>query len=209
MAKDIQKLWGAVPTAVEIKAEGGAPKLTVETINNHVYFYAGVDSDRCLAMIRAVRDLDAMLRAERLTRSIPEDVTPTPIWLHINSFGGDLFTGLAMSDQLKQVKTPVYSVVEGCCASAATLIAMSCTKRYILPRSFMLIHQLQNVMWGKYEDFKDEMVLMDMMMQQITAFYVTNSKMTEKKIKEALKRDTWYNADQCLENGLVDRIGNG
>lgn len=205
----MKAIWGAPEVAV-VKADApAAGRLTVETINNHVYFYAGVDSDRCLAMMRAVRDLDAQLRAERLTRSIPEDVTPTPIWLHINSFGGDLFTGLAMSDQLKQIKTPVYSVVEGVCASAATLLAMSCTKRYILPRSFMLIHQLQNVMWGKYEDFKDEMVLMDMMMQQITAFYVASSKLTEKKVKEALKRDTWYSAEQCLENGLVDRIGNG
>ena len=52
-------------------------KLTVETSANHVYFYANVDTDRCLAMIKEVKDLDNTLRNERLTRNIPEADKPS------------------------------------------------------------------------------------------------------------------------------------
>lgn len=38
------------------------PRLTVETVDNHIYFYADVDSDRCLALIRAIREADSELR---------------------------------------------------------------------------------------------------------------------------------------------------
>lgn len=182
------------------------PKLTVETINNHIYFYADVDGDRCLAMIRAIRDLDAVLRNERITRDLPDETAQTPIWLHIQSYGGYLFTGLSVSDQIKEIKSPIYSIVEGVCASAATLISMACTKRYILKRSFMLIHQLSTFTGGTYEQIKDDVKMMDMAMNQLTDFYSKHSKLGIEQVKEMLKHDTWLDAEQCLERGLVDGI---
>ena len=94
--------------------------LTVETVNNHIYFYSGVNTDRCLALIKQLRELDTAFRNEYLSRNLPEGHPQTPIWLHIHSGGGDLFTGFSVADQIKQIDTPVYSIVEGYCASAAT-----------------------------------------------------------------------------------------
>lgn len=195
--------------AIAVKADSSQiPRLTVESMNNHVYFYADVDTDRCLALIRSLRDLDVSLRNERLTRGIPESYPSTPIWLHINSDGGDLLTGFAMADQIKSFSTPIHSVVEGVCASAATLISMACTRRYMLPRSFMLFHPLSALAWGKYQEIKDEVVLLDMAMGQLKDFYATHSKLSAEKIEDMLKHDTWLNAPQCLENGMIDEIDN-
>jgi len=188
------------------EGESSTPKLTVETYNNHVYFYADVDSDRCLAMIKAIRDIDNQLRNERETRSVPEEIPHVPVWLHIQSNGGSLFTGLSMADQLATIRTPIYSIVEGCCASAATLISMSCTKRFILANSFMLIHQLSSMKWGKYDEFQDEIHLMDMLMDRLGGFYTSHSKLSKTKIKQMLQRDSWFDAEQCLKIGLVDEV---
>lgn len=187
-------------------ASAAASVLTVETVNNHVYFYSGVNTDRTLALVKAIRELDASLRNERITRAIPDDYPQTPIWLHVQSYGGDLHAGLGIADQLRGFETPLYSVVEGACCSAATLISMACTKRYILPRSFMLIHQFSSLAWGTYEQLKDELALQDMMMAQLTDFYVQRSKLTAKRVKEMLQHDTWCSAQQALEYGLVDEI---
>src|SRR5262245_26436387 len=167
-----------------------APRLTVETVDNHIYFYADVNSDRCLALVRTVRETDAQLRSEYLSRGL-EGQPQTPIWLHIHSYGGDLFTGFSVTDQLTTIKTPIYSVVEGVCASAATLISMSCTRRYILPRSFMLVHQLSGLMWGTHEEFKDELGLQEKAMEQLVEFYASRSKVSQKEIRTMLKRDFW------------------
>ncbi|MDX2075838.1 MAG: Clp protease ClpP [bacterium] len=180
-------------------------RLTVETIDNHIYFYADVDSDRCLALIRAVRETDSTLRNEQLSRGL-EGQPLTPIWLHIHSYGGDLFTGFSIADQLAMIKSPIYTVVEGICASAATLIAMTGTRRYILPSSFMLIHQLSSMVWGTHENFKDEMALQQKAMDRLINFYAKRSKTDVEKIRAMLTRDFWMDAELCIENGFVDEI---
>lgn len=199
--------------AVELGASIGAsaarghetPRLTVETVDNHIYFYADVDSDRCLALIKTIRETDAELRAEYLSRGM-EGMPATPIWLHIHSYGGDLFAGFSLSDQLTMIKSPIYSVIEGICASAATLIAMSCNRRYILPSSFMLIHQLSSFKWGTHEQFKDEMQLQNKAMERLAAFYAQRSKVTEEGVRDMLTRDYWMDAEASVERGFVDEI---
>jgi ATP-dependent Clp endopeptidase proteolytic subunit ClpP len=191
----------------EVEANGGgATPLTVEAIDNHVYFYAGVDSDRCLALMLAIREVDAMLRSEQISRGLERD-DPTPIWLHINSPGGDTLDGLAAADQIAAIRTPVYSVIEGVAASAATLISMACTRRFILPNAFMLVHQLSGFAWGStHEEFKDEMKVQEMTMDKMAAFYAAYSKKTEDEIREMLKRDFWMDASACVEYGFADEV---
>lgn len=178
---------------------------TVEVIDNHVYFYADVESENCLSLIRAIRKKDAELRAEHISRGLDGE-PKTPIWLHIHSYGGDLFTAFSIADQLRMIKSPIYSVVEGIAASAATLISISCTKRYILPSSFMLIHQLSGFVWGTHEQFKDEMALQNKMMERLVAFYAKHSKVDGDAIRNMLMRDYWMDATQCVEQGFADEI---
>jgi ATP-dependent protease ClpP protease subunit len=180
-------------------------RLTVETVDNHIYFYADVDSDRCLAVLREIRRVDADLRTEHLSRGL-EGTPLTPIWLHIYSYGGDLFAGFSMVDQLTSIKTPIYSIIEGVCASAATLISMPCTKRYILPNSFMLIHQLSSLMWGTHEQFKDEMGLQAKMMDRLVEFYALRSKTPLEELRTMLTRDFWMDAETCVQLGFVDEV---
>lgn len=187
-------------------SNGDTPKLTVETFDNHIYFYSDVDSDRCLALMKQLREVDLRLRNERVSREIPDGENHIPIWLHINSGGGYLFDALATADQIKNIQTPIFSIVEGLCASAATLLSLSCKKRYITKNSFMLIHQFTSVKWGTYEQFVDEMNLQEMLMENLIRFYQEMTKFNAKSLKEILKRDSWYNASQCLESGLVDEI---
>ena len=145
---------------VKLNGDNATP-LTVESVDNHVYFYADVNGDRCLAMMKTIREVDNRLRNERLSRALPDSHPHTPIWLHIHSYGGLLHAGLGSADQLATVATPIYSIVEGVCASAGTLISMACVKRYITPNSFMLIHQLRSFMWGTHEEFKDELIVQE------------------------------------------------
>lgn len=198
----------------EPKATSGAQPgsnyvpMTVETFDNHIYFYADVDTDRCLDLIRRIREMDNELRRQAQSRMLPPDYPQIPIWLHIQSQGGELFTGLNIADQISKIQTPIYSIVEGMCASAATFISLAATKRYILPSSFMLIHQLSSWGWGrmKYEEFRDDMKLQDMLMERMYAFYVQKTNLTKAKIKKLLKSDSWFNAEQCIELGLADEI---
>jgi ATP-dependent protease ClpP protease subunit len=195
----------AVPAATPTN-NAVAPALTVEAVANHVYFYSEVNTDRCLALMQKIREQDNTLRWERESRGLPDDFPKTPIWLHIHSYGGDLFAGLNMADQLKSIRTPIYSVIEGCCASAATLISMPCTRRFIRPSSYMLVHQFSSFVFGKYQEFKDDMRLQDMLMDRLAGFYVKHSKLKDKAVRKMLKHDYWLDADEALNAGFVDEI---
>ena len=182
--------------------------MTVETFDNHIYFYADVDTDRCLDLIRRIREMDNELRRQATSRMLPPEYPAIPIWLHIQSGGGELFTGLNIADQISKIESPIYSIVEGMCASAATFISLAANRRYILPSSFVLIHQISSWSWGrmKYEEFRDDMKLQEMLMERMYVFYTQKTKLTRAKIKKLLKSDSWFNAEQCIELGLADEI---
>jgi len=55
-----------------------------------------------------------------LESTIQENDSTPPIILHINSFGGSLFHGLSGLDKILKCKVEVRTIVDGCCASAAT-----------------------------------------------------------------------------------------
>lgn len=177
------------------------PPTAIEVVDNHIYVYSEVDNNTCLALVKTLHETDARLRNSILRGTLRP---PIPIWLHINSSGGDLFSALAAADHIANLGSAVYSVVEGHCASAATLIALACEKRYIMPHAFILIHGYTNDFWGGYEKFKDEAIFHKMLNDLFINFYAEHTEMSIKDIKKALQGDKWYNAEQALENGLAE-----
>lgn len=191
------------PKVVRANAEKAVP-LTVETTDNHVYFYATVDEDRVLALIKSLRELDTRLRLEAIDRGRPD--SPDPIWLHINSGGGYSFDGNAATDFITTLKTPVYTLVEGYAGSAAVDIVLAGRKRFITPQSFMMIHEFSHFVWGKYKDFEDAERLHEMLWDQMVDYMASRTKLTKAKLREMLRHDWWMNAAEALEHGFVDEI---
>ena len=179
-----------------------APREMADKERNHIYFYSDVDQDTCLDLNRKINDLTK----ELLKVAIDYDCEPPTIYLHINSNGGCLLSAFATVDAIKNSRIPIISIVEGCAASAATVISMACHKRYITPNSFMLIHQLSTGVYGKYEEIKDDFINDTTFMERLYELYREHTNMDDKKIKTVMSRDIWWDMKECLENGLVDGV---
>ena len=128
------------------------------------------------------------------------------IRLHINSYGGSVFAGLSAVDYIINSRVPVETIIEGCAASAATLMSVVGNKRYIHKNACMLVHQLSGHMWGKFQEMEDDMHNSKMLMKKIKNIYRQYTKIPEDKMDEILKHDIWWDAEQCLEYGLVDEL---
>lgn len=174
----------------------------VEIVNNHIYFYGDIGRDEVLQLNKRVRELNNSLLYEAKIQGRE----PASIFLHINSYGGSIFAGLAAMDTLLSCEVPVITVVDGCCASAATFISVVGGKRVIPRHGFMLIHQLSSVFWGKYREFQDLQQNLDKMMDTIKSIYKEYTKVPMEKLDEILDHDLWFDAKTCLEYGLVDEI---
>ena len=70
----------------------------------------------------------------------------------------------------------------------------------------MLIHQISTGIWGTYDNLVDEKESMDELMKMIENFYLKNTELKKKRLKQLLKRDLWLSPEKCLELGLVDEI---
>ena len=171
----------------------------VSVLGNRIYYYAYVDTEPILELNKALVELSGKLIGE-FGKDAP------PIKLHINSLGGYLYDCMAGIDSILRCPIPVHTVIEGVAASAATLISVHGAKRYIAKNSYMLIHQLRGVAWGKYEEMKDSMENAETFMKRIKLIYNKYTNVPDAELKQILKRDIWWDSNTCLGYGLVDEV---
>jgi len=196
--------WGAEEPeqSTEPKGEIYKEPSYVETVNNHIYFYSYIGKSEILQMNRKLRELNADL----LNNAALQEREPASIFLHINSYGGSIFDGLAGMDTILSCKVPVITIVDGCCGSAATFLSVVGKKRYIPKHGFMMIHQLSAMTWGKFRELQDDNINFNRIMETIKNIYGEFTKIPETKIDEILDHDLWFDPETCLNYGLVDEI---
>ena len=171
------------------KSSESSSKNRVEAAANRIYFYSEVNRSNILTLNKYLKNMETNLlnRANTWGTETPE------IYLHINSYGA-------------KSKVPVNTIIDGCAASAATMMSVAGAKRLMHENAFMLIHQLSSVSWGKYEALKDDMKNNDMLMERIKSIYLKHTKVPQKQLANMLKHDLWWDAQTCLKYGLVDEI---
>ena len=174
----------------------------VSVQDNKIYFYSEVSRPKILALNKSIVRVGNSIK----NRSQVLGASDVPIELHICSYGGSVFSGFAAVDYILNSQAPVHSYIDGCAASAATIMSVVADERYMHRHSFMLIHQLSSGMWGNYEALRDSMENCDTLMETIRAIYDKHANIPKKELNDILKRDLWFDAEKCLKYGLVDHI---
>ena len=180
---------------------GGDSGSSVEVQDNMIMFYGEVNERNNKTLNKVLRGLDKDLQTVKVKYGVE-----VPIKLYISSYGGSIFAAFSTVDTILTLRTPVHTYIDGSAASAATLISVVGERRFIHENSFMLIHQLSSTMWGKYEEFKDEMENLDMLMDRIKQIYQKHTTIPKTPLANILKRDIWLDAQKCIKWGLVDEI---
>jgi ATP-dependent Clp endopeptidase proteolytic subunit ClpP len=174
---------------------------TVDTQDNKIFFYSGVSRPKVLKLNKAIDTLNTTSAMRKASHGI--DI---PIRIHINSYGGSVFAGLAAVDYIKTSKAEVHTIIDGCAASAATLMSVVANRRFMHRNACMLIHQLSGAMWGKFAAMKDDMQNSEMLMEKIKKIYREHTRIPEDVLESILEHDLWWEAEKCLEYGLIDEI---
>jgi len=175
----------------------------LETIDDTIFFYSDVDRDEILQLNKEIRRVgNEQLYKQILTGHKKTD----PVKLRINTYGGVIFSGLAAVDEIRNCKAKVTTIIDGCCASAGTLMSVVGHTRLMNKHSWILIHQISSGLWGTYENFNDEMENQNKLMAMIKGIYLKYTKIPEKVLNTILKHDLWLDADTCLKYGIIDKI---
>jgi ATP-dependent Clp protease protease subunit len=131
------------------------------------------------------------------------------IKIYINSPGGSVTAALALYDTMQFVKPDIMTVCMGQAASAAAVLLAAGTKgkRYALPNSRIMIHQLWvEGIGGQQTEIAiaaKEITRMKTLLNEILARHTGQG---IKKIDADTERDNFMTADDAKKYGLIDKI---
>jgi ATP-dependent Clp endopeptidase proteolytic subunit ClpP len=174
---------------------------------NKIYFHKEVSRESVLNLIFTLNQTAKKLKNTSEQMGINDY---PPIYLFINSGGGDYYAGMSAFDHIKNMEYPVYTIVDGLTASAGTFISLAGKKRLMMKSSWVLIHQIKTWFTGytTFEELKDEMLTSTNIMNSLNNMYLENTKIPKKKLETFFKHDIYIDSSEAVKLGIVDEIYN-
>jgi ATP-dependent Clp protease protease subunit len=130
------------------------------------------------------------------------------IHFYINSPGGLVTAGLAIYDTMQYVKPKISTLCMGQAASMAAVLlaAGEPGKRFALPHSRILIHQLMGGVQGQATDIAIHSREILRMKEEIDRILANHSGQQLEKIEKDSERDFFMDGPQAKEYGLIDEV---
>jgi ATP-dependent protease ClpP protease subunit len=131
----------------------------------------------------------------------------------INTVGGDVEAGLAISELLSSMSKPTVSLVIGGGHSIGVPIAVSCTRSFIVPSATMTLHpvRITGTVLGVWQSFD----YLSRMQKRITDFVVSHSGISAERFEKLLCNTSDMTNDigtiidgrTAVELGIIDELG--
>lgn len=138
-----------------------------------------------------------------------------PIYLVIDSPGGEVSTGMTLYDVMKMSKAPIYTIGQNC-ASMATIIMAAGTRKLIYPHGKLMLHLPSTVIQGDSKEVEIKTKELLKVKEDIVQCYIDNGvtanlkdptpTKVRKQILRDIEREFWLTAEEAIEYGLADSI---
>src|SRR5580692_6019903 len=169
--------------------------------------YSRLLKDRIVFIGTAIDDHVANLVVAQMLFLQMED-SKRDINLYINSPGGSVTAGLAIYDTMQYVTCDVATYCVGVAASMGAILLTAGTKgkRYALPNSDIMIHQVSGGAQGTASDVERTVEYMYKLKKRLISILAHHTGKTSEQIQTDSDRDYWITAQQAKDYGLVDEV---
>lgn len=197
MNSKIEEMMNLVPMVVERTARG----------ERSYDIFSRLLKERIIFMVGQVEENMANLIVAQLLFLEAEN-SEKDISLYINSPGGVVTAGMSIYDTMQFIKPDVSTICMGQAASMGSLILTAGTKgkRFSLPSSRIMIHQLSGGYQGQASDIdihaKEALKLKDKLNQVMS----DHTGQTVETIEKDTDRDNFFSAQEAVEYGLIDSV---
>lgn len=132
---------------------------------------------------------------ELVRNASPNDV----IKIHINCYGGDLFTAIQFNRVIQECPATIVASVEGACMSAATIIFMASNSFEVSDHSMFMFHNYSSILGGKGGEMYDRLLHERAWSEKmLNDFY--KDFLTVKEINSILEgKDIWMDGDEVVK----------
>lgn len=148
------------------------------------------------------------------------DIKAKTIHLRVDSGGGDIFAARAIKTSIMQHSSKVIAHIDGLAASAASFLIMGADEIEMVDGGFMMIHNAlsfidvlgyfnKQALEKLVEDMTKEMSLHEKINDSIANDYAKKTGKTKEDFLAYMNAETWFDAQQALDIGLIDRKYDG
>lgn len=169
-----------------------------------LYIYGDVESDSWDFWTGDIVRSETSANAFRDALAAHPDATE--IAVYINSYGGSVFEGTAIYNQLKRHSAHKTVYIDGFACSIASVIAMA-GDTVVMPRNaLMMIHNMGMGLFGNASELRKAAADLDTINQAGMAAYLSKAgdRLDPERLQEMYDAETWLTAEQCIELGLAD-----
>lgn len=130
------------------------------------------------------------------------------ISIYINSPGGSVTAGLAIIDTMNLIKSDISTICVGIAASMGAVILSSGAKgkRFTLPNSEVMIHQVMGGVEGQASDIAISAKHILRTKEILNKILAKNTGKSVAEVEKDSDRDYYMSADEAKKYGLVDEI---
>ena len=194
---ETQKNLGLIPMVIEQSGRG----------ERSYDIYSRLLRERVIFLVGEVNDQTANLVVAQLL-FLESENPDKDISLYINSPGGSVTAGMSIYDTMQFIKPDVSTMCLGFAASmgAFLLAAGAKGKRYSLPNSKVMIHQVLGGARGQATDIEIQARDILRTKAQMNRILAERTGQTLEKIQQDTERDYYMTADEAKDYGLVDQV---
>jgi len=188
-----------IPMPVVIEKDGNSEKA--------YDLYSRLLKDRIIFLGTPVNDTVANLIIGQLL-FLENDDPNKDIFMYINSPGGSVSAGLGIYDTMRYIKPDIHTLCVGSAASMGCFLLAGGTKgkRYSLPHSRIMMHQVSGGAQGNISDAQITMREMETVNEVLMGLLAENTGNTVEECKNFYDRDKWMSAEDAMKFGIIDSI---
>ena len=130
------------------------------------------------------------------------------ITLHVDSPGGSVKSGLSIVDQMNYVSSDIITVNTGMAASMGSILLGAGTKgkRYSLPSSRVMLHQVSTGASGNIQDIRRSIAEGEKYNTKLFSLLGEYTDKSPEQVLEDANRDLWLDAEEAKVYGIIDGI---
>lgn len=159
-----------------------------------VYFTGEVNEDSCNTAIAQLLYLSS--------------VDGRDINMYINSPGGSVVDGLGLIDTMNYIGCNVSTTCIGMAASMGAVLLSNGTqgKRFVLPHSRVMIHQVSSGMRGTVSDMEIEFEQTKRCKQDVYEILAKNTRRSFEEMERLCDRNNWFIGQEAVDLHIADRV---
>ena len=130
-----------------------------------------------------------------------EEVEDKELTIYINSYGGNVFAGVALANMIARRKNKTICVVDGICASIATQIFFMGDECKIPSNCYLMIHKPYCDLSGNADDLRKAADTLDTLQRGLEKTYQNKAKegITTEIITDLVNKESWLTGAECAD----------